>query len=42
MSASIPGLKLIADFVSLDHERYLLATIDALPWRGDLERRVQH
>lgn len=42
MSATIPGLKLIANFVSSEHERELLATIDALPWRGDLERRVQH
>jgi alkylated DNA repair dioxygenase AlkB len=42
MSPSIPGLKLVADFVSLEQERSLLASIDAQPWRGDLERRVQH
>lgn len=42
MTASIPGLKLIPDFVSLERAGDLLATIDDLPWRGDLERRVQH
>lgn len=38
----IPGLQLISDFVSLEQQHELLATIDSLPWRNDLERRVQH
>ena len=42
MSALIPGLQLVSEFVTLAHERELLATIDASPWRNDLERRVQH
>lgn len=42
MSALIPGLQLIPNFVSAEQERELLATIDGSPWRDDLERRVQH
>jgi alkylated DNA repair dioxygenase AlkB len=42
MSPLIPGLQLIADFVTPAQEHELLATIDSSPWRDDLERRVQH
>lgn len=38
----IPGLTLHPDFISHAEEKDLLGMIDAQPWRGDLQRRVQH
>lgn len=41
-SVDIPGLDYRDEFISLDEERILLASIAAEPWLGDLKRRVQH
>ena len=38
----VPGLLYLADFVSVEEERELLATLNKQPWRADLRRRVQH
>ncbi|MEQ8433494.1 MAG: alpha-ketoglutarate-dependent dioxygenase AlkB [Oceanicaulis sp.] len=37
-----PGARVIRDFVSEQSAERLLAAIDALDWRADLKRRVQH
>ena len=39
---AIDGLRYMPAFVDESHERDLLAAIDAEPWLGDLQRRVQH
>ncbi|WP_327003844.1 alpha-ketoglutarate-dependent dioxygenase AlkB [Dactylosporangium sp. NBC_01737] len=38
----IDGLTNLPGYLDADGQRDLLATIDALPWRDDLRRRVQH
>ncbi|MEV4517059.1 alpha-ketoglutarate-dependent dioxygenase AlkB [Dactylosporangium sp. NPDC049525] len=38
----IDGLTNLPGYLDADAQRELLATIDALPWRDDLRRRVQH
>ncbi len=38
----IDGLTNLSGYLGADEQRDLLATIDALPWREDLRRRVQH
>ncbi|OJJ21050.1 alpha-ketoglutarate-dependent dioxygenase AlkB [marine bacterium AO1-C] len=38
----VSGLQYIPDFISEETHDQLLAQIDALPWLGDLKRRVQH
>lgn len=38
----ISGLCYRDDFVNEEQESYLLKQIDASPWLGDLDRRVQH
>lgn len=37
-----PGLTLIADFISADDERALVAQVDAGAWSQELRRRVRH
>ena len=39
---TISGLRYLPDYVSVDEETALLATIDQQPWLTDLKRRVQH
>ena len=39
---TVSGLVLLEDFVSVEIAADLLKAIDALPWRADLKRRVQH
>lgn len=39
---TIAGLTVHDDFVSPEHERALLAAVDAAPWLTSLRRRVQH
>jgi alkylated DNA repair dioxygenase AlkB len=39
---TIPGLRLIEDYLGADEQQRLLDTIDAQPWLTDLRRRVQH
>jgi hypothetical protein len=41
-SCNIPGLGLIADFVSVEEELQLLAAVQAGPWDHLAKRRVQH
>ncbi|MFO7565373.1 MAG: alpha-ketoglutarate-dependent dioxygenase AlkB [Enhygromyxa sp.] len=38
----IPGLALVFEFVTAAREHEQLGVIDALPWRRELARRVQH
>lgn len=38
----IPGLTYVADFLSPTEHREVLLSVDQLPWRDDLKRRVQH
>lgn len=38
----VPGLVLYAGLLDRDEQLAALAAIDALPWRDDLKRRVQH
>lgn len=38
----IPGLMYLSHFLSKDEQVIAANSIDKLPWRGDLERRVQH
>lgn len=38
----IDGLTNVPDYLDADEQKQALATIDALPWRDDLRRRVQH
>jgi alkylated DNA repair dioxygenase AlkB len=38
----IPGLRYVADLVTIEEEAALVASIDAQPWLDDLKRRVQH
>ena len=38
----ITGLLYIPNYISQPHHDHLCSAIDALPWRGDLARRVQH
>ncbi|HAS42965.1 MAG TPA: alpha-ketoglutarate-dependent dioxygenase AlkB [Microscillaceae bacterium] len=38
----VSGLQYIPDFISQESHDTLLSAIDALPWLGDLKRRVQH
>ncbi len=38
----IPGLTLYPDFITPAEEAEILGILDAHPWRGDLQRRVQH
>lgn len=38
----VPGLTVAPDYLGVDVERHLLATIDDQPWLTDLQRRVQH
>ncbi len=43
MSAALPpGARLLDDWITAAEEERLLGTIDASPWRDDLQRRVQH
>ena len=40
--ARVPGLTYLPDYLDpAEHDR-LLALVDSLPWRDDLQRRVQH
>ena len=39
---TIPGLAYVAGYLDPAEQARLLATIDGLPWLGDLRRRVQH
>ncbi|MEV4319043.1 alpha-ketoglutarate-dependent dioxygenase AlkB [Actinocrispum sp. NPDC049592] len=39
---TVPGLTCVSDYLTQGEQDALLATIDSLPWRGDLRRRVQH
>lgn len=39
---TIPGLRYVADYISIDQEAGLLAMVDSQEWRIDLKRRVQH
>jgi len=38
----ISGLLYIPSYISQPHHDFLIETIDAQPWRGDLARRTQH
>lgn len=38
----ISGLQYVPNFIDLSTQETLLKAIDALPWLGDLKRRVQH
>jgi alkylated DNA repair dioxygenase AlkB len=38
----VPGLRLLGGYLDPAEQAELLATIDRLPWREDLRRRVQH
>jgi alkylated DNA repair dioxygenase AlkB len=38
----VPGLTYLPDYLSAEQHDRLLACIDAAPWLGDLQRRVQH
>lgn len=40
--SNIPGLKYVDDFISEDHEDYLLNYIDSQDWDESMNRRVQH
>ncbi|MCU0511065.1 MAG: alpha-ketoglutarate-dependent dioxygenase AlkB [Anaerolineae bacterium] len=42
MTAVIPGLHYVADFVTPAEQAALLAAVDAQPWLDTLRRRVQH
>lgn len=39
---NVDGLTYIADYLNKDRQEQVLAVVDALPWRDDLRRRVQH
>jgi alkylated DNA repair dioxygenase AlkB len=39
---SISGLRYLPDFIDVETEAALIATIDQQPWLHDLKRRVQH
>jgi alkylated DNA repair dioxygenase AlkB len=41
-SASVPGLRYIADWISPQTSHALLSDIDTEPWSTQLKRRVQH
>ena len=41
-TAGRPGLDYTPSFISQDEQEQLVTTIDSLPWRKDLKRRVQH
>lgn len=41
-STSVPGLSLLPAFIPRDMEHFLLAYLDAQPWRTDLSRRTMH
>ena len=38
----ISGLLYIPHYISQPHHDFLMETVDAQPWRGDLARRTQH
>jgi alkylated DNA repair dioxygenase AlkB len=38
----VPGLELRPHYLDFAGQRKILAVVDALPWRDDLRRRVQH
>ena len=38
----ISGLNYIDEFINQEEEVNLIQLIDAMPWRNDLKRRVQH
>ncbi|WP_225847554.1 alpha-ketoglutarate-dependent dioxygenase AlkB [Streptomyces sp. HPF1205] len=40
--SSVPGLLLVPAYLGEDEQAGLCATVDRLPWRKDLKRRVQH
>jgi alkylated DNA repair dioxygenase AlkB len=40
--APIPGLHYLPEFLSIDEQQQAISAIDAMPWRSDLKRRVQH
>lgn len=42
MATEVPGLELRPRYLDVARQERLLAVVDALPWRGDLRRRVQH
>lgn len=37
-----PGLRYLPDFIDVETEAELIATIDQQPWLNDLKRRMQH
>jgi len=39
---AVRGLSYTAGYLTAEEQQRLLATIDGLPWLGDLRRRVQH
>ena len=41
-TAGRPGLHYAQDFLSPEEQQQLADAIDAVPWRSDLKRRVQH
>jgi alkylated DNA repair dioxygenase AlkB len=41
-ASEVPGLTYLPDYLGRPEQHDLLDTIDRLPWRGDLKRRVQH
>lgn len=42
ISADVPGLRYVADWIGPDARAALLADIDTAPWSTQLKRRVQH
>jgi alkylated DNA repair dioxygenase AlkB len=40
-AARVPGLTLLADFVSVEEEAQLVSAIDAQPWERDFKRSIQ-
>ncbi|MCY0994044.1 alpha-ketoglutarate-dependent dioxygenase AlkB [Nannocystis sp. ILAH1] len=42
MTAAVPGLTLVPEWISGERERDIIAAVDALPWDDGLRRRVQH
>lgn len=42
MNIHIPGLNYIEEYIDIDSEERLLASVDLKSWQPDLKRRVQH
>lgn len=42
MTTTVPGLTLVPEWISAEHEREIVAAVDAHAWDDSLRRRVQH